>query len=160
MHENCPSLWESLNEKCWNLSNDSINKILQFIFLLKWLCVKQITVLSFRASAHEAHGHCSWLLTRRGPHLFLSFYSPTQNSVPLSSSWRVVLSPLFRKGNLEYFFFQTALLLMTVRCPVLQALTDSPTEPSETGIRHVVTAGKLSISWLSGLSLPWCWKSF
>lgn len=43
-------------------------------------------------------------ITRRGPRLLLSFYSPTQNSVPLPFSWQRVLSPLFRKSSLEYFF--------------------------------------------------------
>lgn len=98
--------------------------ILQFYFSSKMPICQTDTVLSLRASAHKAHGHCPWLLGQqsletssvpiqcvhheKGSSSPPLLHLPTPNSVPLPSSWQIVLPPLLRKSNLEYF-------LMTLR---------------------------------------------
>lgn len=142
--------------------------ILQSYFSSKMPICQTDTVLSFRASAHKAHGHCPWQLG----HQSLETSVPTQcvhhekgtSSPPLLSFTYTKLSPISllmedsfisisQKKQPRIFFFPNSLALNDSRTPH-QALADPPMEPSETSIRHVVTACKLMISQLSGLSLP------
>lgn len=121
--------------------------ILQFYFSSKMPICQTDTVLSLRASAHKAHGHCPWLLGQQSLEtssvpIQCVHHEKESSSPPLLSFTYTKLSPtsllladsftsIIEKKQPRIFFFQTAFLLMTLRRAASPCWPTHPRSPQK-----------------------------